>query len=205
VEGDCLLWRMSFSVAEKEIILHADLSRHDGVEICRKDLLRLLKNDLETYNKRKDRGSYHMKTLFFYTMASKPDDEWWIKNGPCLGKRYIEALRALIYRLECRSMPHYFTRTVNLLQDTLADGSVWNQIIAYIKSILAMYQTFEPRTASMVPQLGALNYSSPITISNITPLPGWNDRRSRHNAGSMFSGGRNSTMNDRLHHPYRRL
>jgi len=46
-EGRCRWWRLSFSAAEKEIVLHADgtFSSIDA-RTCRKDVLRLLKHDL---------------------------------------------------------------------------------------------------------------------------------------------------------------
>ena len=126
--GQCTLWRISFSAAEKEIILHSDgelKCTSSDTKTHRKDVLRLLKDDVEQLNKnklnygclpRKILNSYHVKTIFLHYLDRVVRDDEWNDEAPNLRERYVEAVKFLIERVRERNLPHYFIDQTNLME-----------------------------------------------------------------------------------------
>lgn len=140
----CKLWRLSFSEAEKEIILHADGTLQRGTatgETCRKTILRLLKDDLnQLKNVGKALCSYHMKTIFLYYLDEVPDESKWANSELIIRKHYVGALRLLIEHLKQRNIPHYFIRNVNLIIEALLSETKWNSAVKYFANIVTEYE-----------------------------------------------------------------
>ena len=113
----CILWRFGFNHAEKEIILFADGKYNDIVgKSCRKDVFRLLKDDLEkTFEKEEleDICSYLMKTTMLHLYERLPRPEAWIHSA--LRDRYVDALKSLLTCFKEKYMEHYFIKGQNLL------------------------------------------------------------------------------------------
>jgi len=120
-ERRCRWWRLSFSAAEKVIILHADGKySSSGARTCRKDVLRLLKDDLDEFyrnNHFADRTicSYYVKTILLRLLEEKTDPELWSKD--CLRCRYVDALERTVSDLERGYIEHYFIAGDNILGD----------------------------------------------------------------------------------------
>jgi len=120
-ERQCRWWRLSFSTAEKEIILHADGKNSPSVEkTCRKDVLRLLKYDLfEFYsNNHFDDEmicSYYLKTLFLHLLEEQTDPKLW--TGELLRFRYVDALSSIVSCIDKRHIEHYFIAGENILSE----------------------------------------------------------------------------------------
>ena len=126
---ECLLWRLSFSYAEKKIMRAADYSAvKSDVDTRRKDLVRLLKADVENWAKKcklstKDLSpvvnsfvikmtSLHMYEEFEY------DDDWTEDN---LARRHYQALNFLLDSLQPISgsppkLSNYFLPSHNILE-----------------------------------------------------------------------------------------
>lgn len=137
-DQQCKLWRVSFSEAEKNIILHADETMTDSRDrTCRKDVLRLLKDDLEEYNKRqasdkKALCSYHMKTAWLHYLDTTPSDGLWQTSN--VRERYREAVELLLEYIDRREMPHYFVAGVNIIDEKRATAAEWKRIIKHFET-----------------------------------------------------------------------
>lgn len=123
-DKECILWRISFSAAEKQLTLHAD---HEDPSNCsasagkgqtfRKSVLRLLKSDLHEFKVNNENNdalcSFHIKTTFLHLIDKLPDASHWTKDQ--LLDRYTDGLRMLVESLQKREICHYFIRSANLL------------------------------------------------------------------------------------------
>lgn len=144
-EGKCKLWRLSFSEAEKELILFADgkLHRRSATDkTYRKVILRLLKDDLSQLKPviGKALCSYHMKTIFLHCLDQVPSERCWTDQESNIRRRYVGALRLLVDHLKCRNIPHYFIGNVNLIDKTLLSGTTWNYVEKYFSDRAKEYE-----------------------------------------------------------------
>jgi len=112
---------LSFSGAEKEITLYAD-GKNSAAKFhtCRKDVLRLLKNDLfEFYrsNRFDDEMvcSYYIKTIFLHLLEERIQPKLW--TSELLRLRYVEALSRTVSCLEDSYIEHYFISGENILSE----------------------------------------------------------------------------------------
>jgi len=141
VKGRCKWWRLSFSAAEKQIINHADgtLSPTRG-PTCRKNVLRLLKDDLAKFyeNNRlpqKNICSYFMKTIVLQLCE---EERSWAAND--LRLRYVEALQKTVFCLDAKFIDHYFIEDENLLSEKDISDRELNMIKEYFHGILKNYE-----------------------------------------------------------------
>lgn len=120
--NQCKLWRLSFSTTEKELLLHADGTLSEG-KTCRKDILRLLKDDLEQLDTSKLRrekletfSSYALKAIMLGQFSQHESTHW--RDGPlALGLRYLQALMLWRKAVEDCYLEHHFIPGDNLLED----------------------------------------------------------------------------------------
>lgn len=129
--GQCRLWRLSFSAAEKKLLVSADGKHAPGLTTCRKDVLRLLKLDLaDFYETRKDEPhefpSYYLKMLMLNLFEKQPESKDWEKDKTLLA-RYTDALRYWKTSISERQLPHYFIAGENML---LEEGRPKSQLRA---------------------------------------------------------------------------
>ena len=128
--GECRLWRLSFSSAEKKLLVSADAKHAPDSTTHRKDVLKLLKLDLsDFYETRRDEPheflSYNLKMLMLNLYEKQPDSQLWGKS--LLLARYTDALRDWKTSIDERQLPHYFIEGENMLQD---DGTRKSQLSA---------------------------------------------------------------------------
>lgn len=153
--GKCKLWRISFSAAEKDIILSCDGSlKASDEKTNRKDVLRLLKDDIEQLNKEQVRDrkvlcSFHAKTVFLRCLDEFHRDSDW-KN---IRDRYVAALKMLVDCLERGHMSHYFISGVNLLDRSNVSAAQWNRVVRYFSDVIAQFDKGSARV-EVVPSRG---------------------------------------------------
>ncbi len=121
---ECRLWRLSFSSAEKEIMTHADskYKKEKNIPTCRKDVLRLLKLDLQIIVQNDHKlqtlhfySSYHIKISALHMFNNwKLDEEWRERR---LAERYVGSLNFILQSLTDYDLEHYFLPGVNMLSD----------------------------------------------------------------------------------------
>jgi hypothetical protein len=145
---DCRFWRLSFTAAEKQIILHADgthakkrdsSSSGSGKSTCRKDVLRLLKEDLNKF-RRIDPGisSYDLKTIFLHLLDDKPEGSDWATDK--LINRYVDALAKVIDSIKRKTIRHYFVDE-NLFDMKLTQADV-AKVLTYFETKFEHYKRF---------------------------------------------------------------
>ncbi|KAI0215766.1 Cyclic GMP-AMP synthase [Lamellibrachia satsuma] len=143
-----ILWRLSFSAAEKSIIYRADGQFAEGQQTCRKDVLRLMKTDLLGFyakpnqqSKPQEFCSYYLKVLMLNLYDKIPSNTQWEKSTMLL-PRYVDALRYWQQILHERLLPYYFIRGENLLEQIgLVEGAK-SQLLAlhdYVTGLLKTY------------------------------------------------------------------
>ena len=147
--GTCKLWRISFSAADKEIVTHADGTlKATDEKTCRKDVLRLLKSDVERFNKQQLVGdkdvlcSLHVKTILLGCLDEFRSDRDWID----VRDRYVGALHRFVACLESRVLPHYYVKSVNLIDGSLLSTAQWKKVVKYFKDII---HEFDETSASL--------------------------------------------------------
>lgn len=146
-DKECILWRISFSAAEKKLTLHADqdLSNDSASagkgQTCRKSVIRLLKSDLDEFkvnNKSNDiLCSFHIKTTFLHLIDKVPNASDWTKDH--LVKRYTDGLRMLVKSLQKGEICHYFIRNANLLDEHVGKKLKMKSLEQYFSSLLEKY------------------------------------------------------------------
>lgn len=105
-----VFWRLSFSGAEKKLLLHG---AHGETSGCRKQVLRMMKafrKDMQ-WN---ELTSYHLKTIMMYEYEAHPNPDDW--SSECLSFRLIDFLTRLKCFLRQANCPHYFIKDMNLLE-----------------------------------------------------------------------------------------
>jgi len=164
--NECKFWRISFSAAEKEIMLHADgahLPHDDGVTAitCRKDVLRLLKDDLLRFNEnnkplsgvpsteyrvpsrsRRQRAlfnSFFLKTTVLQLFEKRHLHGQWTKSD--LRERYIEALRMVSRGLDTGCISHYFIKDENLMKLSEFNQSYLQQLAAFFNKQIEQFDS----------------------------------------------------------------
>lgn len=105
-----ILWRYSFTEAEKKLFLHGG---HGEASSCQKQVLRIVKALNEELNL-EPLNSYHFKTVLFYECEANPRPSQWSSD------RLSERFKGLLIRL-CRCLlqancPHYFIHNLNLFE-----------------------------------------------------------------------------------------
>ena len=106
-----LLWRQSFSLNEKIMLLCMD--RDDNG--CRHELLRIVKTIIKSQQTSLGAlESYHVKSAFVHYIIENPHG-WSGRNS--LGKHFLGFLRKLQSFLQKGNLPIYWKRDVNLLED----------------------------------------------------------------------------------------
>jgi len=137
---------MSFSAAEKEIILHADgKKKHsppNNGQTCRKDVLRLLKYDLfEFYaNSRfaeENICSYYIKTIFLHLLDEQHETRHWANE--LLRCRYVDALSRIVRCLEKDHIEHYFIPGENILSEKFIPRSQLDAVKQYFSDKRCRY------------------------------------------------------------------
>ena len=158
-EGQCTLWRVSFSYAEKKIMRAADYTaaehsktyRKDVLQkTYRKDVLRTLKSELNTWKSSghdlPDISSYVIKTAALYLFEKYDENVDWAKDK--IWQRHIDALKFLleIFQLEPdkRKLCNFFLPDYNILErlNSSQDNGVrqCRYICSKIKTALACYE-----------------------------------------------------------------
>lgn len=142
--NQCSFWRLSFSYAEKELMLHADgQGRRNGDSItCRKDILRLLKFHLagciaESKKERKllkPMATYCLKTfmLNMYNEEGQRHDDVWKQTNRA--DMFMSIISNFIDHVKQRNLQHHFLPEVNLFQDMLKRESDF--ITSYFSKLL---------------------------------------------------------------------
>jgi len=141
--NECKFWRLSFSPAEKEIMLHADgthqhKQRGSSSHVtCRKDVLRLLKEDLDKFYRNNKHhsvtvGSFYLKTTVLELFEKKHEDREWLKSH--LSERYMEALGMVATGLESGKINHYFIEDENLLELCEYTESHLKELAEYLRA-----------------------------------------------------------------------
>jgi len=132
-ENKCILWRISFSAAEKQ------LYKETGETY--KSVHRLLKQDLHEFKKNNEQNdalcSFHIKTTFLHLMDKVPDDSEWTKDR--LLDRYKDGLRMLIASLGKGEIKHYFIHRANLLDRQTSKKKQLKSVEQYLSRRLATY------------------------------------------------------------------
>ena len=118
---------------------HADGIYSSECRTCRKDVFRLLKDDLAKfydYNKLSNKNfcSYFMKTIILHMYEEK--QSWAAEN---FRRRYVEALQRTIFYLDAMFLDHYFIEGANILSEkNMSDGEL-TMIKEYFYCILKYY------------------------------------------------------------------
>ena len=105
-----LFWRLSFSGAEKKLLLQGAQGEAIG---CRRQVLRIMKA-LREEKKWVKLTSYHLKTVMLYEYEAHPNPNDW--SFECLSYRLIGFLKRLECYLRQANCPHFFIKDVNLLE-----------------------------------------------------------------------------------------
>jgi len=143
VKGRCRWWRLSFSAVEKKIVKHADgTCCQDEGKTCRKNVLRLLKDDLakfyennQLFDKDKKICSYFMKTIVLGLWEEQSQS--WADSD--LLPRYVNALDRTVNCLSKRYIEHYFIKGENLLDETEISDLKLRGVKKYFHDILTHY------------------------------------------------------------------
>ena len=142
-EGESKLWRLSFSAAEKRLLLHADgLDTFSCNATCRKDVLRLLKQDLVVWQEEQKSSticSFFLKTtvLHLFDLDHLSRDSSWSQSD--LRLRYLDALHLLVFYLQARYICHYFIEDENLLSLQEHHWEELRRIEKYFKNQINIY------------------------------------------------------------------
>jgi len=146
--GRCRWWRLSFSAVEKYICKHADgVYSPNELPTCRKNVLRLLKDDLAGFydnnNNRRAGGvcSYFVKTIVLRLWEDRADESW---SDADLLQRYVDALWTTSACLEVRNIEHYFIDGENLLDEKEIPPDKLNEIKEYFLDRLMRYTADTP-------------------------------------------------------------
>ena len=144
--GQCRLWRMSFSAAEKTLLYGAGGKKPSGETLCRKDVLRLLKLDLAAFYEKRDGepqefSSYNLKMLMLNLYDLLPDSKDWEKDKSMLD-RYIDALRVWKTSIADRQLSHYFIKEENMLHSggIAKDTSQLDALGKWVSDCLKKYE-----------------------------------------------------------------
>jgi len=143
VNGQCKWWRLSFSAIEKEIVKHADGTHcRDDTRTCRKDVLRLLKDDLVNFyeNNRlcgKSVCSYFMKTIVLHVWE---EEHSWADTD--LRLRYVNALERTVQCLNEKHIEHFFIEGENLFDEKEVSDRDLKPIREYFRGILNSYSVY---------------------------------------------------------------
>eukprot|EP00079_Xenopus_tropicalis_P011390 XP_002937200.2 PREDICTED: cyclic GMP-AMP synthase [Xenopus tropicalis] len=121
-----ILWRISFSHIEKEILKNHGNAKTccetEGVKCCRKQCLKLMKYLLEQLKSKGNRNmthfcSYHAKTALLHSCTLYPkDDDWRPKDLAACFDRYIEDFMKC---LKDARLPNFFIPSLNLFSEEL--------------------------------------------------------------------------------------
>ena len=147
--GQCRLWRLSFSAAEKELYVGADGKHAPHNETCRKDVLILLKLDLfDFYKTRKEEPhvfcSYYLKILMLNLYERLPNVMEWTKDKRLV--RYMDALRYWKAVITNRQLPYYFIEGENMLQEVgkSEEEAQLRALEEWVSTCLAKYALCKP-------------------------------------------------------------
>lgn len=107
-----MFWRYAFNKAEKRLLLKSDPGRKN---LCRRNVLRILKGFIEDLQLSGIR-SYHMKTVLLHESEAFPRADDW-SDGK-LSIRVISAMQRLKGFLQQRQAKceHYFIPEVNIME-----------------------------------------------------------------------------------------
>ena len=94
-----LVWRLSFSVAEKELCSELTSAQKNGYKY-----LKFLAT--EEFNNPKILHSYHLKTVFFWTLQILPPEKKW--GNAQIGERLLDLIDFLIKCLKVGIIPNFF-------------------------------------------------------------------------------------------------
>ncbi|NXX39096.1 CGAS synthase, partial [Tricholaema leucomelas] len=131
-------WQLSFSRIEKLMMNNHGNTKTccecDGVKCCRKACLKLLKYLLERLKmkypeKLKKICSYHVKTAFFHSCVTWPNDTHWPVGD--LEHCFQRLLESFLDYLKRSHLPHFFIPQYNLLgpEDKASSDFLSRQII----------------------------------------------------------------------------
>jgi len=142
-KGWCKWWRLSFSAVEKKIVKHADgTCSQDKGHTCRKNVLRLLKDDLakfyennKLFDKDKKICSYFLKTIILGLWEEQSQS--WADSD--LLPRYVNALERTVKCLKDRNIEHFFIDSENLLDEKEISDAELSTVTEYFQGILTGY------------------------------------------------------------------
>lgn len=133
--ASCSLWRMSFSAAEKIIMLHTSDSSRSS---CRKEVMKLLKSDLQDFKNNiaylgghLGVGSFQLKMAFFKLLDEQSDESFWSHEN--LQSAYVWTLGRIIHCLKNERVNHYFVKTVNVIDRGAWTGK-YRAFIMYLEN-----------------------------------------------------------------------
>jgi len=124
---------------EKVIVKHADGIHSDG-NTCRKNILRLLKDDLAKYYEnnhvtRKKICSYYIKTIVLHLWEE--EDLSWAQSD--LLRRYVDALQRTVQCLNDKNIEHFFIEGENLLDEKEISDTELKTIKEYFDDKMRTY------------------------------------------------------------------
>ena len=176
-KGQCRWWRLSFSAAEKNIINHADGIHSSGKgRTCRKNVLRLLKDDLTTFYEYSQLPSKTICSYFTKTVVLRlceEDRSWKAKD---LLSRYVEALENTVFCLEAQFIEHYFIKDENLLAEKDMSVRELDMIKEYFTSTLEYYKPGVSKSDTRPEDRMRLSETAPpvaTVIGRICSFVGW--------------------------------
>ncbi|XP_070569582.1 cyclic GMP-AMP synthase-like [Ptychodera flava] len=110
-------WRLSFSKAEKCLLLKADTSAKSPT--CRKECFRIFKYMIQLIKEQKKRQfasltSYHLKTTFLHYCAERPRDQQWMREPIMMLERLTGLVEYFLHCIESKNLPHFFVQNSNM-------------------------------------------------------------------------------------------
>ena len=144
-----LLWRQSFSVAEKKTLKNMDKDDHG----CRHELFRIVKTLVQ--NEPTSFGalnSYHLKTAFMHYIKQNPGN-WAGQHS--LGDHFVGYLEELQKNLDKGDLQHFWLPGVNLLEQDGIEPVVTKQMANRLKNILKKKPKENPTSVSRMPRMQA--------------------------------------------------
>ena len=142
-----LLWRQSFSLAEKATLKKMDKDDHG----CRHELFRIVKTLVQKEPTSFGAlNSYHLKTAFMHYIKQNPGN-W--AGQYSLGDHFVGYLGELQKNLEKGNLQHFWLPGVNLLEQDGIEPVVTKQMANRLKNILEREPKGNPTSVSRMPRM----------------------------------------------------
>ncbi|XP_071143037.1 cyclic GMP-AMP synthase-like receptor 2 [Mytilus edulis] len=167
-----LEWRISFSIAEKQLIVsfsHTQLLCYALIKIILKDIIKKKHGDLIC--------SYFIKTIMFWLCEESKPSQWHSQNMiPC----FKSCMRRLIYCVEYKICLHYFIPGNNFFEGRFTDSQhkslldtlheIYNSLLTNVFYTDTFRKFRSEQGASLIPCLAASELSC-LTYPKILMIP----------------------------------